>query len=526
MQAPATVVKASGYCKGKGSSVQRQVQKPAPYYAHRAFLALGLGWCAVMHACLLAADSKAPSPDAAKLVPLHAASLRETNLEKIQAATEALAATQSPLAAPHLWQLYETGDADRRKLALRALGKLGVADVHGKLFEAALADPLLSIRRAAAEALRDVLGRDDATKRFQDALKPEARVLQPLGRWRCVQSIAHLGGAGALESLIALLDDPDDDVAVAAAEGLGILGDKKAVAALVQRLKTPRAELRPALPDALEQLSGEMYGYNLVQWEEWIQRHAEGPLEIEARAPQPVPAQPGAEDGYAPDYRDPYQKPLGESCIDFVVVFDTTGSLLHIWPEVSSAIDAVMQEMSKTARSLRVGSVRYRADAQTQTLTYLIKPFPLTRDVQKARDSILDATFGGGSGGLHLGIRHAISAFGWRANARKVVLVVGDTTPVEEGLRLCVSTIQEAWAHDRVQFNALYIRSIHGTQHKSTYRLLADVGGGRFYEYNKAWSRLVDLSAEKPDPKRQEMPGETLEKWLTPPPAPAAPPTK
>ncbi|MCZ7646638.1 MAG: HEAT repeat domain-containing protein [Planctomycetota bacterium] len=438
-------------------------------------------------------------------------------LEVVETAARKLAETASPLALPYLWQLYDLGDGGRRKAALEALGALGVKAAQERLFEVSLADPLLSMRRLAAESLGRLLGRDEATRHYVNALKPDARALNPIGRFRCVQLIAHLGGKDAAPALRALLDDPDDDVSVAAIEGLATLGDLESVPLLVGRLRTERLELRPAIPDTLEHLTGEKNRYNLVKWEEWIEAHKGGDLQIESRAHKNPDGKPGAEDSYEPDYRDPYAQPVQESSIDFLVVFDTTGSLLHIWPEVSAAIDAVLEQMAKQTPSLRMGSVRYRADAAARTLTYQIKPFALSRNLQKARDDILDATFGGGSGGLHLGIRHAVSAMAWRANARKVVLVVGDTTPRDDGLQQCLLTVKEAWEFDRVQFNALYIRSLHGAEHKPTYRILAEVGGGRFYEYNKAWSRIVDLGVEKPDPKSQELPQETLAKWLTPP---------
>ncbi len=451
------------------------------------------------------------------LVPL----LKSTDLAKVKSALAGLGKLDSPLPVPYVWQLFEVGEGHRRRLALQSLAGMKAVKAESKgrvrknadrFFAASLSDPLLAVRRAAAEALAGCEGRDAAQRRYTQALgAKKAAGLSPLGRYRAIQAIAHVGGEGAAAQLRALLKDADPEVASSAAEGMVTLGSFDNVKFLIESLNVVKnKEVHPALVDALFQLTGKTYGANLLKWEQWLEEYAQGLI-------QPAqPADGSDESEYAPAYRDPYKKPVVESPLDFVVVFDTTGSLLHIWPEVSSAISAVMREMTDKTPSLRLGGVRYRADDGRRSLSYVIKPRPLTRNLQGGQDFILDASFGGGSGGLHRGLQHAVSALKWRANARKVVLVVGDTTPSQDGLQRSIGMIKEGWELDRIQFNALFIRSIHGSRHKSTYRFLAEAGGGRFYEYNKAWSHLVDLSAVKPDPKVAELPQETMVKWLTP----------
>jgi len=111
---------------------------------------------------------------------------------------------------------------------------------------------------------------------------------------------------------------------------------------------------------------------------------------------------------------------------------------------------------------------------------------------------------------------HAISVFQWRASARKAILVVGDVTPVDDGLKLCLQTIYEGRMLDQIFFNTLYIRSGHGEEHRPIYGRMAAVGAGRFYEFDRAEKHLVDWSADKPDPRTFEPHVETLKKWMTP----------
>lgn len=492
---------------------------------------MSLGFRFIFHAglatvftCVCAAEgqgSKTERPSLAELarqqkqVRSFLPRLRDPDLKKVEEALEGLVETKSPVATPYIWRLYDTAEGHRRLLAVKALARFKAPGQAERMFQASLADPLLSIRRAAAEGLVEMVGRNATLRRYVKALE-DPKELTPTGRFRAVQLIAHTGGEDAASKLRALLKDKDFNVAVAAAEGLGTLGQVDNARFLIEMLGSTRhPELLPAITDALAQLTGKRLGSNLVKWEQWIEDRKEGGEHPPAKEKEPTQSE-GIESGYHPDYRNPYRLPVQESPVDFAVVFDTTGSLKNIWPEASAAMMAVIREITKKTPSLRIGGVRYRADSVRRTLSYVIKPMPLTRDHQKGGDFLLDATFGGGSGGLHRGIQHAIKAFTWRANSRKVVLIVGDTTPLNNGLRDCIGVIKEGWEIDRVQFNALYIRSIHGAEHKPTYKALATVGGGRFYEYNKTWRQLVDLTAAKVDPKKTEMPGQTMKKWLTP----------
>ena len=442
--------------------------------------------------------------------------LRDPDLAKVRTAVAGLIELGLPQVCPALWQLYDLGDGHRRSLALEAIGRLKAPAQQDRMFDASLAEALWSLRRLATESLARLIGRDEATQRYLQALD-EPRKLSALGRVRAIQSFAHLGGKGAAERLKALIHDKDADAAMAACDGLAEIGDLAHTPALIEALgkKSLDVEVRPALAEALEALTGKKYGANLVEWEKWQDdwkagKFAAPPIKVEEPLTIGEP-----ESTYAPP-PEPYQRPVKESPVDFVIVFDTTRSMVHIWPEVSTAIDAVLKEITKSTPSARLGGVRYRAANSQATLTYLIQPKPLTRKLQEARDFLLDASFGGGSGGLPLGLQHAISALAWRVSARKIVLVVGDFTPLDEGLAKCLAMIKEGWEHDRIVFHQLYCATSHGDEHKNTYHILAEAGGGRFYEYNKAWSRLLDLSAEKVDPKKAELASETCVKWLTP----------
>jgi len=451
-----------------------------------------------------------------------AAGLNDPDANKVREAVHSLAEGAPLVAGPYLWQLVETGDGARRRLALEAFVRLKPRGYETRLYHAALAEPLWSLRRIAADAFVNLAGLEKAAQRFILGLdEKDARTGIPKltlsGRIRTAQLLGHIGGPGAVATLRKLVEGEDAEVACAAAEGLALLGDLTNGAFLLSHLNHKNEELRSAVQDALKILTGKAYGFDRVQWEKWLEDFKGGKLP-EQMLPAGDLTVGTAGETYQPEpYRvDPFKVPLEKVGVDFVVVFDTTGSMMRVWPEMSMSIDTVFREIQTKTPSVRMGGVRYRASDPSATATYLIQPKALTRKLPEARDFVLDASFGGGSGGLHLGIQHAISALNWRANARKVVLIVGDTTPSGSGLAKSLGMIKEGWEQDGILFNTLYVKSIHGEEQKPTYRLLSDMGGGRFYEYSKAEKHMVDWSRDKVDVRKAEMPQETYLKWLTP----------
>jgi len=427
--------------------------------------------------------------------------LVDRDLTKVAKAAEELTKTGDPNALQLFATMYDDGDAQRRLLAVRSMDKLNVPGQDEIFLRITVGDPFIAVRMNAADALARsprALKNIDQLVSVVDA-KPGAANNSPVFMHRAVQSLARIGGPVAGARLAGWLTHPSPEVASAAADGLGTIGDTAHSDALFKALTTFDAELKPAAADALERISGEKFRFDLVKWTEWL-KHKEvkkAPLVVTSGG-------------------DGYDDLPGPNYTDIVIVFDTTGSMTHIWPQLCNAIDAVLAQMIRQSSSLRMGLVLYRADAPELSMKYTIKPLTLTRDLKRIRDQMDDATFGGGSGGVHLGLDYALKAMPWRAHARKVVILIGDTSPMIAGVQACAQSIREAWEMDHILTTTLYVRSLHGDEHRQTYRLLAHSGAGRFFEYNKAESHLVELSAEKIDVKNVERPEETARKWFLP----------
>ncbi len=469
--------------------------------------------------------------------------LRDQKLDAVQASADALAEYGSPLAAPPLWDLYAVGDASRKVIALRALARLRGPFDPELVFQEAMRSPLFAIRKTAAHILGRKLGRDAAVQRFfKFVTRPKEKRLahkrdEQLYRYRAVQLIAHLGGPDAGRILLALLEDSDSQVASAAAEGLAVLGDLKHVPGLLKLIETKDPERAPAIRDALEMLTSAKNGFDQVKWEQWLEdfraRKLSKPKKSESDSsyeehgePGKKPDPPDPED-YQPAYQDPQATPLRNCGVDIVFVHDTTGSLKKRWLDVVNAMRAVWTQMLEKTPSLRLGSVRYRSDDPRETSNYMIKVYPLTRKVQEAGELIQEASFSmsSGSKGWHLGLKAALESFTWRANARKIIMVLGDRGPPSEKIAQALRDAQDAWTFDGIQCNAVLLPTKYEpADHIPLYGLLARMGSGRFYRFMKQSrsGHLADFTERILDPKAKidlekvEEPGVTYQKWLTP----------
>jgi von Willebrand factor type A domain/HEAT repeats len=429
--------------------------------------------------------------------------IAERDIQKIAITADELARSGDPAALPLLCNLYDTGDASRRKIAITAIDQLLVQGRDEVLLRITFGDPFIALRMAAADALARSPHAPQHRERLAKVVLGEpGKPQSPIFQFRAIQSLARMGGKEAGRRIADWLKDPNPSVAAAAADGLGVLNDSEFAPELVAALANDHPEVKPAVVDALERISGESFRYDLVRWHDWLKnRDAK-------KAAQPPDS--GYEDTY-----DGVKIPAS-AATDIIVVFDTTGSMTHIWPQLCNAIDAVLREMIKQSQSLRMGLVLYRADSPEVSMNYTIKPILLTRDHQTIRDKMDEATFGGGSGGVNLGLDYALKAMPWRTHARKIVILIGDTSPRAGGVQAGLQSIREAWEMDRILVTTLYVRTVHGEEHLQTYRLLSSAGAGRFFEYNKAENHLVDLSAGEVDVKKRERPEVTAKKWLSP----------
>lgn len=468
----------------------------------------------ILAACVLfravAAGEKAPDPpappdenplqigvrkDAPPALSALLQKLRAGNIADVTRAAQSLAENREARAVPALWELYGSGDAPRRLLAIRAIARIAGEREAGNLLKAALGDSLHAVRCAGIDELARLEGPAKAAERF-DKTAADEKTTAPLQRFRAVQALGRIGGKSAEDVLARWLKSGLSELAQAAAEALGRCGGPSQVDALIAALETPDAELKPAVADALRRLTGQDFRFDIVQWDKW--RKNGRPLRDIS-------------------YDDAEAERARQAPIDLLIVFDTTASMLHSWPDVCRSLDAVLDELGRT-HALRVGTIKYRAPDAQASLKYVLQPRPLSRQLETVRKELKDASFGGGSGAVHLALAHAVGSMNWRADARRVVVIVGDCAPAEDLIAPCRRLIAEAWRYDRVLVSTLYVRTQHGEEQLPAYRAMAEAGGGRFYIFDKAERRLAEVplgAPGAPATPATELAPETAAKWIS-----------
>ncbi|MCX7803903.1 MAG: HEAT repeat domain-containing protein [Planctomycetota bacterium] len=441
---------------------------------------------------------------------------------ELRSALSRMIELKCPEALRYIWDAFAgSWNAERRRMMLSAIADIAAGTEAAPAAAASLTAEAVTAfpRSLRMHAARCAARCDGKTVLYLlDAVISSPERYADFHRWGTVEALYAIGTEKAAGILIAALRDRDGEVAAAAAEALALLRSAAAIPAIIGRLKADGGtdrNLRADLAEALAELTGESFGGDAAMWEAWWEKARAGFAvpPPRAHAVSPTWKGPRQTEGSAPD--DPYAWDLGDCPLDIVLLYDTTGSLLHKWPYLSTAVDSLLRELQRRAPRMRVGAVRYRATENS--LSYRIMPFPMTRELDKVRASVREAMFGGGSGGLNLALSHALTRMRWRLKARRAVWIVGDMTPdaAGGGPSAAAFWIGNAAKEDDFLISTLYVESLHGAEHRATYRMLADLGGGRFYEYDEAERHWVDWTTGKADRKKAEFPHVLAEKLLS-----------
>ena len=145
---------------------------------------------------------------------------------------EALSGIRDQRAVPPLIELLNDTSSEVRWETTIALGEIGGPDVISPL-KNALRDPDKYVRYGAASAL---------LKTGWNPVSDEERAFYYVGmqEWQKVKDC----GPAAISALSLVLQDQDSSVRIEAIEVLGLIGDKKAIPALMQSLRDGNADVR------------------------------------------------------------------------------------------------------------------------------------------------------------------------------------------------------------------------------------------------------------------------------------------
>lgn len=402
------------------------------------------------------------------------------------AATRALASDASPQA------LRAILEAAKREPSFRVLEAL-VAALGGRkepaarraLLATALQGRTLRIRRAALE----LLPRGDAevlAAAEQAARNPTAPAHI---RFRAVEALGLLLPEERLQSLERILAGRDPLAARAAVRAAVLSGRRDGIPRLLPLLDSKDKDLSASARDAIRGISGrgDLRTPDAIRawWREEgaAARPGGGPVE----RPASYPLVAGAA-------RNPPDR-------DLLLAFDTTGSFMDAWPEMRRVLPALARGFEPEGRSLRLGLVRYKSENESAPAEVA----PLTYDIEAALRDAQNAPLGGFSGALRRALEAAAVEVEWADERERVVLFVGDTSPVDSEiaplLKLCAD-LREA---DGIRISTVAVFT-QGDGHRDLYRRMAEAGGGRSICYRSGF-RLFYPNRPGPLDEASRFPG-------------------
>lgn len=191
--------------------------------------------CTVLAGCY--GDSTPAEPGA--VVPHLVELLKDQDPEVRRTAAQALGKIGDPLAVRPLLAGMTDPDAAVRAYSAWALGNIGEPAIReaGPAIVKALGDPSEEVASAAAGALRHAAASPEATHELVNRVLETARDPSAQTRRAAITALGMLEAGAAYPVLIEALADRDAGVRQRAVAALGELGDRRALAALGERLR-------------------------------------------------------------------------------------------------------------------------------------------------------------------------------------------------------------------------------------------------------------------------------------------------
>jgi von Willebrand factor type A domain len=140
--------------------------------------------------------------------------------------------------------------------------------------------------------------------------------------------------------------------------------------------------------------------------------------------------------------------------LDVALVVDSTGSMQNVIDEMKKRLDDLVTTMQRLVPTARIGAVAYRdrdddkvATAPRQSEDFVVKWSDLTFNSKKVR-AFLDGIVAEGGGdweeAVKEGLEGAMRQLKWRADAKKVIILVGSSPPHQKDLP-AIRTLIDDW---------------------------------------------------------------------------------
>jgi hypothetical protein len=135
---------------------------------------------------------------------------------------------------------------------------------------------------------------------------------------------------------------------------------------------------------------------------------------------------------------------LRKGGLDVAIVVDATGSMQNIIDDLKRRLTDVVRTMQRLVPTARIGAVAYRdrdtgniATAPRQSEDFVVKWTDLTFNVGKVQTFLGGIVAEGGGDwkeAVKEGLECAMKQLKWRADAKKVIIIVGSSPPHDEDL--------------------------------------------------------------------------------------------
>lgn len=134
---------------------------------------------------------------------------------------------------------------------------------------------------------------------------------------------------------------------------------------------------------------------------------------------------------------------LRKSGLDVVVVVDATSNMQQVIDELTARITAMFANLQRLVPAARIGAVAYRDAGEEYTTRYTA----LSLQGNKVKEFLASLTAAGGGDwedGVLPGLRTAVGDLEWRAESKKVIILVGGSPPHPEEMAE-VAALAAAW---------------------------------------------------------------------------------
>ncbi|GHU36380.1 hypothetical protein FACS1894172_19230 [Spirochaetia bacterium] len=190
--------------------------------------------------------------------------------------------------------------------------------------------------------------------------------------------------------------------------------------------------------------------------------------------------------------------------VDLLISFDTTGSMSAVIGSVRNHVHATVREMKAIDPAIRIGIIAH-GDYCDRNTTYTIRSLDLTDDEERLHQFIKGTgdTYGGDADECYeLALQTARKDFSWRAEAEKMLILIGDCNPHKVGYTCseCPGFVNDIdWKDEarllhemNVKIYAVHALPQYRSGSRTFYKHIADVTDGVYLQLDQ-FREVIDL---------------------------------